>query len=90
MPGLHSSLAKMTWTCHNPYNSPDTEATLLIDIAQLAPADSSVCNPWYGEQLEEKAGKVGWGQVCDGKHTSSGIRKARVRILAPSPPHLRP
>ena len=31
--------AKMGQTCHSPYYSPNTEVTLHIDIAPLAPAD---------------------------------------------------
>lgn len=44
--------------------------------------------PGLGKQLEGKAGKTGWGQVHDAKHTSSGISKAWVQILTPSSPSL--
>lgn len=42
---VNASLAKMGWTCHCLYYSPNTEVTLLTDTAPLASADSSVCNP---------------------------------------------
>ena len=80
--------AKTGWTCHSPYYSPDTKVILGIDIARLPLQTVLFVTPGTGDQLEEKAGKTGWGRGGDGRHISSGIRRARVQVLAPSPPSL--